>query len=332
MKALWMGLLLTGLFASGLMAQPTDAPGWFAQGNQLYMAKDYDGALAAYSQGLRLDNRSAPAYEGVGNCFASKGDVAHALQYYGFSLQLNPNNPALRDYVSRLQAATRPAPSLAGANQLYRQGAYDQAVAAYQALILAQPNDPKAYQGLGNAYYAKGDQQDAMVQYHKSLALNPGNTALADFVASHERVAAAAQGGPGDWPQPLWRSAILPGWGQFYNGQSTKGLVLGGLTVGCLVGVVSTYMVGEQAMNQYHAATGTNESAYNTPFQTWATMADWNHAFYIGFGVLYTYTLIDAIVGARPSSAVTALMQPDAPLQVMADAKGFGFKARLLSF
>jgi len=42
--------------------------------------------------------------------------------------------------------------------------------------------------------------------------------------------------------------------------------------------------------------------------------------------------LIDAIVGARPSSALAEFTQPDAPVQLMADAKGFAFKARLLSF
>lgn len=36
----------------------------------------------------------------------------------------------------------------------------------------------------------------------------------------------------------LWRSLLLPGWGQFYNGKPLKGLVLGGISAGLAVGAL----------------------------------------------------------------------------------------------
>ncbi len=283
---------------------------WLVYANALYAAKSYDKAIGAYANSLKLDNTNAGAYQGLGNCYYAQGDKPHALQYYKYALQLNPGNTALANFVSSLSASAAPAASdpMASANSLYSQGQYDQAIAAYNQVLAQDPNNARAYQGLGNCYYAKRDKANAVKNYQQALNLNPNNTSLSQFMASYSpgsssgasgtQVASAATG-PKDWLQPAWRSAILPGWGQFYNNQDSKGLILGGITLGMLGGVIGTYIVGSNAENQYLSLTDPNAN-YDTPYNTWETMANLNHIFYIGFGLAYAYTIIDAIWNAQP--------------------------------
>jgi tetratricopeptide (TPR) repeat protein len=284
---------------------------------------------------LKLNNRSAAAYAAVGACLVAKGDTKRALTYYQYSLMLDPNNAPIKAYVARLQTAAGGSASgsgLAAANTLYRQGDYAHAATAYEGVIQSQPDNARAYQGLGNAYFGLGRKSDAMAQYHKSLELNPTNKALADFLAANEAQASKPSQG-GDWLQLAWRSAILPGWGQFYNGQPTKGLVLGGVTLGLWAGEIGTYFAGESAMHKYESLTSNNPADYNGPYNTWNQMADINHVCYIGMTAFYLYTLIDAIVCSHGSGSSTALLpQGDPAFQVTAEAQGIGFKAKVLTF
>ena len=51
--------------------------------------------------------------------------------------------------------------------------------------------------------------------------------------------AAADSSAAGPTPRgALWRSLLLPGWGQFYNGKPLKGLFLGGISAGLAVGAL----------------------------------------------------------------------------------------------
>lgn len=47
------------------------------------------------------------------------------------------------------------------------------------------------------------------------------------------------------------RSLILPGWGQFFNGQKTKGYILGAVALGCAVGSVVTYQLALKDWDDY---------------------------------------------------------------------------------
>lgn len=335
MKRWHIILASVALMAAPRLSLAADAASWLVQGNQLYRAKDYDKALAAYAQSIKLDRSQAQAYEAVGTCLVAKGDVGNALKYYGWSLQLNPNNAALKAYVARLQGAAAPAiPDLASAGLLYRRGQYDQALDAYQKLAQLHPEDARAFQGMGNAYYGKGQRDAAMTQYRKALELNPSNQALAGFVAAYDRAAGpqAAGGGGGDWFQPAWRSAILPGWGQFYNHEPRKGLLLGGLTLGLLAGELATYLIGDQARQQYLAVNSTGGD-FDTPYQTWDSMANLNHIFFISMTAAYVYTLVDAVISARGPVASQAMLSPRrAPMQLFVDADGFKVRAKVLEF
>lgn len=73
---------------------------------------------------------------------------------------------------------------------------YDQAIAYYQAVVNANPNNAGAYQGLGNCYYFKGDQATALSNYQKALNLNPNNPQLSQFVQTLQAKVGATGSSP----------------------------------------------------------------------------------------------------------------------------------------
>jgi len=59
-------------------------------------------------------------------------------------------------------------------------------------------------------------------------------------------------------PKTKWkagvRSAIFPGWGQYYTDRKTKGVVFGLLQIGSLLGTAYTYQNYEESKDDYYAA------------------------------------------------------------------------------
>lgn len=99
--------------------------------------------------------------------------------------------------------------------------------------------------------------------------------------------------------QGLWRSAIVPGWGQFHKGSYVKGgLILGGTAV-LIGGIVAT----ETVKTDYVRRIGeTHDADYKRLYAKRADQFSTARNICIGaLGALYLYNLIDAIAapGAR---------------------------------
>lgn len=322
-----VGYAVLSLFCAtpGIARADAIAQQWFNYGQKLYAQRDYRQALGAFTNGLKRDRQSSVGYQGLGNCYVGLGDKANALKYYKYALQLNPQNQALSAFVARLQgnAQSGAQGSMAQAQALYRAKRYEEAVSAYRGILAGDPKNAMAEQGLGNALYGLGRPAEAKQAYQRSLALNPGNPALAAFVQKLESPVSVS------WVQPAWRSALLPGWGQFYNHEERKGLVVGGLTLGLLAGVAVTYVVGSSAQQEYlNAGPG---SDFDKPYGTWEAMASLNHAFYLGFGAAYLYNVIDAAAHAGHGSGPTA-WQDRSPIQVTAGLGRWSVQTTVLEF
>lgn len=97
----------------------------------------------------------------------------------------------------------------------------------------------------------------------------------------------------------LWRSAIVPGWGQFYKGSYLKGgLVLGG-TVALAAGIIYTNSMRSDYANKIVKTHITeNKRTYATKRDNYTTG---RNICIGGLAALYVYNLVDAIVapGAR---------------------------------
>lgn len=97
----------------------------------------------------------------------------------------------------------------------------------------------------------------------------------------------------------LWRSAIIPGWGQLYKGSNLKGGLIIGSTVALVGGIIYTETMRQDYMNKISKTHNTDN------IRTYKTRAD-NFAMgrnicIGGLAALYVYNIIDAIVapGAR---------------------------------
>jgi hypothetical protein len=65
----------------------------------------------------------------------------------------------------------------------------------------------------------------------------------------------------------LWRSVVIPGWGQRYKGEKSKGWVLTGLAAGLLGGTVAAYAYDRSAHNAYEGL-GPTTGGQATPEST----------------------------------------------------------------
>jgi tetratricopeptide (TPR) repeat protein len=341
-----LAAVFSGFVGSAHAAAPDPALSqkWVVYGQQVFTTRNYDLAIKAFSTAARADSRNAAAWKGLANCFYYKRDYPNALKYYKFAYQLNPADTGLAAFIPKLEAATSQS-AQAGPTDLaaryYNAKRYDEAIQSYNQALASNPNDAKAWQGLGNCYYAKQDKPKAVEAYKRALQLNPQNTGLSNFLARYSPESATAAGvnveyGERDWVQPLWRSAVLPGWGQFYNDEPTKGTVLMIADLALLGGTVGTYIVGNGARTTYESlGAGASQSAFDSSYNTWDEMANLNHIFNIAWGVVYAFTLVDAVVSAKRHPITKAMFEEKPPalqLGMVPHTDALGIKYRLLEF
>jgi len=62
-------------------------------------------------------------------------------------------------------------------------GRFDDAIAVFEYNTKLFPSSGNVFDSLGEAYYKKGDKQNALLNYKNSLALNPGNTTAQRIIA-----------------------------------------------------------------------------------------------------------------------------------------------------
>jgi len=129
-----------------------------------------------------------------------------------------------------------------------------------------------------------------------ALAASPSQTPYTRYVVMEDLRPGAA-----------WRSALIPGWGQFYKRQKTKGYLLGGAFWGSLIATGVAWLKEDQAHQDYLNSSATtdiesNYSIYNKWYKNRRTLM-------ITTAALWAVTVGDAMWSpyARPSLA----FQPD---------------------
>lgn len=172
-------------------------------GNKMIAAKKYDDAIKYFSGAVKADPKNAAAYKGIGYAYVYKGDKAKALQYLNYSLKLNPTDSGLQQYVATLGGGSAPAAGGSASDQAYQNGVkymgakqYQYAAYYFNQATVADSGSAKAWQGLGNAFFAQGNKPKAIQAWEKAVALNPSNTQLADYVASLKGATRSADSAP----------------------------------------------------------------------------------------------------------------------------------------
>ena len=91
--AIW--LLLLPVFTVAAPAEQPDS--LFAQGNRLYAAGDYEGAVTRYEALVNDGYADAAVYYNLGNAYFKLNNLASSILYYEKARKLDPGDPDIRE-------------------------------------------------------------------------------------------------------------------------------------------------------------------------------------------------------------------------------------------
>jgi Flp pilus assembly protein TadD len=130
----------------------------FEEGVKLFDQKNYDGAIASFTEAIRLYPEHALAYAYRGTSYDSKKDYDLAIADCNEALRIDPN--CAIGYVYRGTAYAH-------------KGDLDRDIADCTEALRIDPRFVLAYIRRGNAYFSKGDYDRAIADYTEAIRLNP---------------------------------------------------------------------------------------------------------------------------------------------------------------
>lgn len=200
----------------------------------------------------------------------------------------------------------------------HRKGDFKRAIAHYNAAVRADKKMWQAWLGLGLSYYSMKKYNNALLIFRHVLTLKPGQPTAQRYVSMMSGAAAKA-GAAGKKESRtkadiMWRSALLPGSGQFYNNEPAKGYIY---SLGYLasVGAIIKYAIDrEAAVNTYKNATDRFDEKYRA-----AEEAGLRVIIPIAIaGVIWTVSVLDGFLTGEeekktvvPGRAVYDIHMPD---------------------
>jgi tetratricopeptide (TPR) repeat protein len=119
--------------------------------------RDYDGAIVALSEAIRLDPKRVDAFANRGAAYANKGDYDRAIADYNEAIRLYPN-----------VASTFNNRGIAYANK----GDYDRAIADYNEAIRLDPKNVYAFCNRGRAKLKINDEAGSKADIAKARELD----------------------------------------------------------------------------------------------------------------------------------------------------------------
>ena len=139
-------------------AEPKTVPELLDRGLTLYDQKDFNGAIAAFSEAIRLDPKSAQAYAYRAQAWGAKHYRDREIADLDHAIRLDPKNASYR--VSR-------------AGSWSSQGRHEQAMADYDDAIRLEPNNPTLYVARGNEWRRHVKLDLALADYNRAIQLDP---------------------------------------------------------------------------------------------------------------------------------------------------------------
>ncbi len=189
------------LWSDTVAKRPGNVRGHFTLGVVLAAEGRLDDAIAQFQAALKLDPKSAKAYNGLANVYARVGRRREAIDAYEAALRISPSAEAHSNLANVLfetgdlggardhyLAALRMRPGLADAhnnlgNLLARTGDFGGAIEHYQAALELRPDLADAHGNLANVLAQTGRFEDAIRQYEAAIKLRP------DFADAHFNLA-----------------------------------------------------------------------------------------------------------------------------------------------
>jgi tetratricopeptide (TPR) repeat protein len=142
--------------------KPTDrlsnAEAYNDRGNERATAGDDRGAIADFTEAIKLNPKFTEAYNSRGNARVILGDKQGALDDFNKAIQLNPKDGEAYNNRGNLRASIGDKPG---------------AIADFTEAIKLNPKFTEAYNNRGNTRVILGDKQGALDDFNKAIQLNP---------------------------------------------------------------------------------------------------------------------------------------------------------------
>jgi tetratricopeptide (TPR) repeat protein len=154
----WQGLLK--LSQQWTKSEPGNTVAWFSLGVAQAGLKQYDRAIRAYRESIRIRPEYADAWYSLSNAYFNLKQHAQGMHAYQEALRIQPESAeAWRNLGAAYSGLKQP----------------DQGVHAYREPARIQLESADAWYNLGNAYYDLQQYDQAVQAYRESLRIRPEN-------------------------------------------------------------------------------------------------------------------------------------------------------------
>jgi tetratricopeptide (TPR) repeat protein len=145
-------------YTQALRFNPKSTTAFKGRGDSYYEKKDFDRALADASEAVRLDPKDDEAYTYRGHAYYEKKEFSRAIDEYSLAIKINGKDAL--NFLNRGNAY----------NELKD---YDRAISDYNAAMAIDPKNPDFVRARGDAYFFKDDYDRAIADYSAALRLDP---------------------------------------------------------------------------------------------------------------------------------------------------------------
>lgn len=152
------GMLLAGCGTGG-------EPNYTKQGMDAVAALDYDQALTLFQTAREKGEEERLIYRGMGIAYLGKTDYEAAITYLETALTLGGSRVEDLDFDINYYLATA----------YYKDGQFDEAVQAYNAILGLRPDETNAYYLRGCVKLSEGDFESAQGDFDTAVAKDPKN-------------------------------------------------------------------------------------------------------------------------------------------------------------
>jgi tetratricopeptide (TPR) repeat protein len=156
-----------------------DAAVFNYRGNAYCRKKDYDRAIEDYTKAIKLNPKDAVFFNNRGNAYIEKHDKDRAIADYTEAIRLDPNNAKYKErFAFSLSEEDRykEASKHYDLARKYRKNKdYDRAIAEYTEALVFDLASPNSFwlQERGDAYFKKGDYVKALADYESAMIRSP---------------------------------------------------------------------------------------------------------------------------------------------------------------
>jgi|GEM_PF-1239732 len=136
-----------------------------------------------------------------------------------------------------------------------KQGKFEDAVKYYSAAVKQQRGMWQAWLGMGMCYYKMKKEKNAALMFEYVLTLKPNEPTAKKYLAmikpakkEEKKLGEKTIKTKGEM---MWRSALIPGFGQFYNNEHIKGYIYSLSFLASVAGMVKFTIDQNKAVDEY---------------------------------------------------------------------------------